>query len=58
MFTFPFVVERLYLRSDSEPNSLNLRSKIASSPTLHRLCTDFGTEEERRINGRRTAIQA
>ena len=41
----------LYLRLSSEPNSMILRYKIAPPPTLHRLCTDFGTEEERRING-------
>jgi hypothetical protein len=29
---------------------VQLLLKIASSPTLHRLCTDFGTEEERRKN--------
>ena len=28
-------------------------SQIALPPTLHRLCTDFGTEEERRIIGGR-----
>ena len=33
---------------------LSIRSKNAPSPTLHRLCTDFGTEDQRRKSGGRT----
>ena len=43
-----------FLRSASYLPPMILRYKIVSSPTLHRLCTDFGTEEERRIIGGRT----
>jgi hypothetical protein len=37
---------------------MNLRYTIPLSPTLHRLCTDFGTEEERRIKGGTTEVIA
>ena len=30
---------------------MNLRYIMVLSPTLHRVCTDFGTEEERRYIG-------
>ena len=41
----------LILRCFSVQSSMLLRYKIAPSPTLHRLCTDFGTEDQRRKNG-------
>ncbi|MBQ4450710.1 MAG: hypothetical protein II900_09830 [Prevotella sp.] len=33
--------------SSHNPSSF-LRTKLDETPLLHRLCTDFGTEEERR----------
>ena len=41
----------VFLRYSPAFLSLFLRSEIAPPPTLHRLCTDFGTEDHRRING-------
>ena len=46
--------DTLYLRSSSVPNSMFLRSLTDFAPTLHRLCTDFGTEDHRRKNEGRT----
>ena len=57
-----FDVERPFLSLFSTHPSLFLRTKLDETPipngiitdfapTLHRLCTDFGTEDQRRING-------
>jgi hypothetical protein len=52
-----FFAEKQYsFRSSSVPNSMILRFPTDFAPTLHRLCTDFGTEEERTYNGPTTAL--
>ena len=37
--------------------SLFLRTKLDAPSLLHRLCTDFGTEEERRKSGGITDLE-
>ena len=49
-FCFSFVPP-LFLLCSSVPNSVKLLFGMVLSPTLHRVCTDFGTEEERSYNG-------
>ena len=48
-----FTVKKLSPSSVDSPNQT--RCTFASSPTFHRLCTDFGTEDQRRKKGRTTA---
>ena len=42
------------IASNSVVVPLQVRSKSLVPPLSHRLCTDFGTEEERRKNGGET----
>ena len=39
----------LFLLTKIGANSMKRRSFTDFAPTLHRLCTDFGTEDQRRI---------
>ena len=47
-----FTVKKLSPSSVDSPNQT--RCTFAPSPTLHRLCTDFGAEDQRRMSGGRT----
>ena len=53
-FKSNFVVSSLILRTNPDEVPITNRSPTDFAPTLHRLCTDFGTEVERRIIGGRT----
>ena len=47
---------RLKVRPSFAHPPYQTRCSSALSPTLHRLCTDFGTEEERRKNEGKTNV--
>ncbi len=47
----------MFLPCASVPNPMILCYWIVSSPTLHRLCTDFGTEAQGRNIGGRTDLK-
>ena len=42
------LVTLIYQGTKLDEGPLSLLSRIRASPTLHRLCTDFGTEDQRR----------
>ena len=46
----PAFMPTVLLRCDSAISPNHTRWSSAPPPTLHRLCTDFGTEEERRMS--------